>query len=36
MAFEKTWTLVDDCLGRWSAADLEVVLPAALAPSPTP
>ncbi len=23
-AFERTWEVVDDCLGRWTAADLEV------------
>src|SRR4029079_2913919 len=26
-AFEATWDLVLDCLGRWSAEDLEILLP---------
>ncbi len=35
VAFEKTWELVEDCLGRWSAADLEVVLTAKAGAHPT-
>ena len=35
MAFQKTWALVEDCLGRWSAADLELVLPAKAGRYPT-
>ncbi len=34
-AFEATWELVQDCLGRWSAEDLEVVLPAKAGSYPT-
>jgi uncharacterized damage-inducible protein DinB len=34
-AFEKTWELVADCLGRWTAADLEEVLPAKAGAHPT-
>ena len=34
-AFEKTWELVADCLGRWTAADLEEVLPAGAGSHPT-
>jgi uncharacterized damage-inducible protein DinB len=34
-AFERTWDLVRDCLGRWTAADLEVVLPAKAGAHPT-
>jgi uncharacterized damage-inducible protein DinB len=26
-AFERTWTTIDECLGRWTAEDLEVVFP---------
>ena len=25
--FEQTWTLIEECLGRWSADDLDTVLP---------
>jgi uncharacterized damage-inducible protein DinB len=34
-AFDATWELVRDCLGRWSAADLEEVLPARAGAHPT-
>jgi uncharacterized damage-inducible protein DinB len=34
-AFEKTWALVEDCLRRWSSADLEQVLPAKAGRRPT-
>ncbi len=34
-AFETTWDLIDDCLRRWSAADLETVLPVSVGPRPT-
>jgi uncharacterized damage-inducible protein DinB len=34
-AFEKTWALIQDCLGRWTADDLEVVLPAGAGAHPT-
>jgi uncharacterized damage-inducible protein DinB len=34
-AFETTWELVEDCLGRWSEEDLEVVLPAGAGAYPT-
>ena len=27
-ALEKTWAVIEECLGRWSAEDLEVALPA--------
>jgi uncharacterized damage-inducible protein DinB len=32
---EKTWELVSECLGRWTAEDLEVVLPAKAGAHPT-
>jgi uncharacterized damage-inducible protein DinB len=34
-AFETTWALVQDCLGRWTAADLEEVLTARAGAHPT-
>lgn len=34
-AFEKTWALIQDCLGRWTADDLEIVLPAGAGAHPT-
>ena len=33
--FEKTWALVKDCLDRWSADELEEVLPAKAGRNPT-
>src|SRR3954462_2268519 len=35
LAFERTWELVEECLGRWTADDLEVVLPAKAGGHPT-
>jgi uncharacterized damage-inducible protein DinB len=34
-AFELTWELIRECLDRWTAADLEAVLPAGAGPRPT-
>jgi len=34
-AFEKTWAVIRDCLERWSAADLETVLPTRAGRRPT-
>lgn len=34
-AFETTWVLVQDCLRRWTADDLEIVLPAGAGAHPT-
>lgn len=34
-AFERTWALVQECLGRWTAADLEEMLVAKAGAHPT-
>jgi uncharacterized damage-inducible protein DinB len=34
-AFERTWEMISACLSRWSADDLEVVLPAKAGRHPT-